>query len=294
MDQILRHSISNLLTKQLGKSSRIASFDSIAGGCINSAFRVELADGHQLFLKVSSDSREGLFDSETVGLKLLGDAGAMRVPDVIGSGTTSSQQFLILEWIDSGTRSSDFSETMGRQLALLHRTSHNQFGLDHDNVLGSTLQPNSWSNDWGSFWAQHRLGFQLDLAQKNRIGSRQLFELGDKLVSRLGDRFTFPNEPPALIHGDLWSGNYLCDSLGMPVLIDPAVYFASREAEFGMTTLFGGFDDRFYDAYKEAWPLPDGSLERIEIYRLYHLLNHLNLFGESYLPGCLEIIRRYT
>ena len=167
------------------------------------------------------------------------------------------------------------------------------FGFEEDNYIGATPQPNAWTDDWVTFFAEQRLGFQLRLAADNGFGG-ELARLGERLLSRLGELIDEPAEPACLLHGDLWGGNYLCDAEGQPVLIDPAAYYGRREAELAMTTLFGGFDSAFYGAYEEAWPLAPGSAERLEIYKLYHLLNHLNLFGGGYLGGCLGVLRRFA
>ena len=182
---------------------------------------------------------------------------------------------------------------MARRLAQLHTTSASEFGFVTDNFLGATPQPNPSTRNWVEFWNTYRMEHQLRLANDKGFGGA-LQELGRRLMNRMEDWLTNDEESPALIHGDLWSGNYFVDESGCPVLLDPAPYFASREAEFGMTTLFGGFDDRFYAAYNEMMPMPDGSENRIAIYRLYHLLNHLNLFGSSYLDGCLQILKKYA
>ena len=169
-----------------------------------------------------------------------------------------------------------------------------EFGFEQDNYLGSTPQPNQWRQSWTDFWKQNRLEFQLELAVQNQYADAEFVQLGRKILERSDSLISNANQPPSLVHGDLWNGNYMVGNRGQPVLIDPAIYYADREVEFGMTTLFGGFDDRFYAAYHEVWPMEPGFETRIELYRLYHLLNHLNLFGTSYRSGCVQIMRKYS
>ena len=240
-----------------------------------------------------------MFESEAAGLDALRQTKTIRVAEVFGVGEADSGYTMVLEAIESTSPSGDFFERFGRSLASLHRgdLQHQtppRFGFEKDNFLGATPQPNPWTSDWTEFWSESRLGFQLNLARENGYGGKELQSLGENLRSRLDSLISEPNELPAIIHGDLWSGNWLCDENNQPVLIDPAAYYANREAEFGMTTLFGGLPKQFYEAYNEAWPMEHGWQERVAIYRLYHLLNHLNLFGNSYLSDCFEILRRFT
>lgn len=293
------------LEKVLGEKVKILSISPSSGGCINTSEIVELENGQSYFVK--SNREHNLFGAESDGLKAIAATNAIRVPEVVALGTTNEgTHFLILERIISGPPVKDLAGSFGRALALMHSTDSarqvcNKFGIDvvefgfrTDNHIGSTRQINDWSNDWVTFFSSHRLEYQLDLAIRNGVSTNELERGCKRLMERLVD-FLGPKEPsPALLHGDLWSGNFLVSDSGQPVLIDPAVYFGAREAEFGMTKLFGGFNQQFYDAYNEAYPLEEGWEERAEIYQLYHLLNHLNLFGVSYLPGCLEIIRKFN
>lgn len=254
-----------------------------------------LSDGRKLFLK-SNHQSSNLFHAEARGLAAIAATNTLRVPDVVGVGSTpSGMEFLILELIESGRPKDGFFEKFGRKLALMHKRGRNeQYGFDADNYIGSTLQPNAWNRNWVEFWAEKRIRHQLRLATDNGFGNSELVRLGERLISQLDQSIGSLAEGPALIHGDLWSGNYLISATGDPVLIDPAVYFGSRESEFGMTTLFGGFGSEFYDAYNEVWPLNDGWEIRTEIYKLYHLINHLNLFGSGYLDSCLDLLKKLT
>jgi fructosamine-3-kinase len=271
----------------------------VSGGCINRTEWVTLSDGSRYFVKSNPAAPARMFEAEAGGLSAIAGTQAIRVPQIVKVGQSNAdhqnpdQSFLILEAIKSGPRPKNFSETFGHQLAELHRRgTRNEFGFSTDNFLGSTPQSNAPTENWAEFWWIRRLEFQLKLAVDNGFGEA-LTRYRNRLATTVENRIGPVNEPPALIHGDLWSGNYLIDTLGAPVLIDPAVYYAHRECEFGMTTLFGGLNQSFYDAYDQAWPLPDGWQDRVELYRLYHLLNHLNLFGATYLASCLEIIKQY-
>ncbi len=296
MEQRLSSAVESSIADATGEpTSKIISFRPVGGGCINHAGKIELADGRIYFLKSNSDSPPTMFRCEAAGLMALAKAKAVVVPQVIACGQTGTTRFLILEWIESAARRPDFSQQLGRQLAAVHQTqTADQFGFATSNFLGSTAQPNGWRVDWVEFWAENRLGHQLRLAQDGGLGGPQLQKLGQRLLDRLPGYLDIGDERPSLIHGDLWSGNYLAGPQGEPVLIDPAVYFGHREAEFGMTTLFGGFDDDFYAAYNEFFPMAENSFDRIAVYRLYHLLNHLNLFGTGYLNGCLDILKKYA
>ena len=232
--------------------------------------------------------------SEADGLDALRKTNAIRVANVIACGT-ADRHILVVEAIQTRHPTGDFFERFGRQLAELHQAAKAEsYGFENDNFLGRTPQPNAWTSSWTEFWIHSRLEFQLRLARNNGYGGKTLQRLGDLMIRRLDAFLDDSDSQPNLIHGDLWSGNWLCDENNQPALIDPAVYFADREAEFGMTTLFGGLPQPFYDAYIEAWPLSDGWQDRVEIYRLYHVLNHLNLFGKAYLNQAIAIMQKYS
>lgn len=257
---------------------------------------LHLEDGRRVFLKWSAEPAAEQFEREAKGLEALRAASDFRLPRVLGLGDgEEGPSFLLLEAIDPGPKPRGFFADFGRRLALTHRTSRSwRFGFEHDNFLGVTPQPNGWSESWVEFWRTRRLGFQLALARRNGHSDATLDRLGNRLLERLDALLGEPEEPACLLHGDLWSGNFLCDDHGQVVLVDPAAYRGRREAELAMTRLFGGFDDSFYRAYEEVWPLAPGSEERIQIYQLYHLLNHLNLFGGGYRSQCLAILWRFA
>ncbi len=223
-----------------------------------------------------------MFESEAAGLHALEQACAVRVPQVLAVGATEEQAYLALGWIELRPAHAAAEAELGAQLARQHRVTARAFGWNRDNALGSTSQPNSWTPDWVDFWRRQRLQHQLELAARNGHGGR-LQQLGEKLLQRLGAFFADYQPVPSLLHGDLWGGNWGMDGAGKPVIFDPAVYFGDREADIAMTRLFGGFGPQFYAAYQAEWPPQAGAQARSALYNLYHLLNHLNLFGGSYL-----------
>jgi fructosamine-3-kinase len=259
----------------------------LSGGCINQAWRVDGRDGTRYFIKLndvhklaipSSMLRIG-FAAEQAGLDAMAATHTVRVPQPITHGTTGQHAFLVLEYLE--LNSSGNARLLGEQLAALHRAQAKQFGWQQDNTLGETVQPNGWSSDWISFWRERRLGYQLDLAARNGYGG-QLQDLGYKLMERLPEFFDGYYPVPSLLHGDLWDGNHAYTADGVPVIVDPAPYYGDREADIAMTELFGGFGQEFYAAYRAAWPLDAGYATRKNLYNLYHILNHANLFGGGY------------
>jgi len=296
MDRGLIETVERLIEEKTGQPATIRDGSRSGGGCINDARRIVLEDGREYFMKSNPRPLPGMFPREAEALERMAEVGAIRVPRPVGAGGEGKGQtpFIVMEHIPTGSPKSGFHESFGRRFAQFHLDSqHDRFGFDHDNYLGSTPQPNGWEEDWVEFWRKHRLGFQLDLARKNGYSDSTLDRLGEGLMNRLPEIIGAPEEPACLLHGDLWGGNYLADDQGEPVLIDPAAYYGRREADLAMTLLFGGFGSAFYSAYEEVWPLEAGSKDRLEIYKLYHLLNHLNLFGGSYYSGCLSILKRY-
>ena len=289
--------VQSVIEQATNQPATIKRSSGVSGGCINDAKIVELTDGRRYFVKSNAASRPRMFQTEAMGLNAMAASNTIRVPRVIGTGgkEQGTTPFIVLEAIESGGRKSDFQALMGQRFAQMHQaTTQDQFGFDEDNYIGSTPQPNGWMDDWISFWRERRIGFQLRLARRQGLTDDRMDQLGDRFLGKLDDLISEPHEPACLLHGDLWSGNYIADESGEPVLIDPATYYGRREADLAMTMLFGGFDRKFYAAYEEVWPLADGSDERLEVYKLYHLLNHLNLFGSSYYGGCLAILNRYA
>ncbi len=259
----------------------------IQGGCINECYRWESLAG-PLFVKIADPCGRAVFEAEARGLQELARSHAVRIPKVMGVGASGSRSWLVLEWIQFGPIHPACEVALGEQLALQHRATSDKFGFDSDNTIGSTRQPNPRDADWIRFFREHRLRYQLELARDNGY-SGPLQQRGERLAECMGALFTGYAPAPSLLHGDLWGGNWSADLNGAPILFDPAVYYGDREADIAMTRLFGGFGRDFYAAYESAWPLADGARERIGLYNLYHVLNHLNLFGAAYLKQCRQL-----
>ncbi len=262
----------------------------VHGGCINDCYRWTSARG-PLFVKVAGTAGLAMFEAEAAGLRELQRAAAVRVPDVLAVGTAQDDAFLALEWIDLTAPGETAQAALGEQLARLHEVHSTEFGWHRDNTIGSTLQPNAWSGSWIDFVRTRRLGHQLDLARRNGFRGR-LQQRGTRLLDRLDALFGEHRPEPALLHGDLWGGNWGADPSGRPVIFDPAVYYGDCEADIAMTRLFGGFGPAFHATYERIRPPADGARERADLYDLYHLLNHLNLFGAGYLPQVEATLER--
>jgi protein-ribulosamine 3-kinase len=270
----------------------IKKFTPVAGGCINSGGRLQ-TDSGDFFLKWNSSKKfPGMFAAEAEGLNALRNPGVIHVPKVIATASQEEWQFILLEFVEPKEQVPGYWEMLGSQLAALHRQSNPLFGFTHDNYIGSLSQLNSERTDWIAFFTEQRLSVQVDLALKNlRIDSvvvNQFDALFKKLPSLI------PQEKPSLLHGDLWSGNLITYSTGEPCLIDPAVYYGSREAEIAYTRLFGGFSPVFYESYNKNFPLLPGFSERSEVYNLYPLMVHVNLFGGGYLSSVVSILKKYV
>jgi fructosamine-3-kinase len=262
----------------------------VGGGSFGECLRWS-SDGGDLFVKLAEETNLGMFSAEADGLRELGSVAALRVPEVRGVGTASGQAFLALEWIEFAGASSRTESMLGAGLARLHRTTAPRFGWHRDNAIGVTPQHNDWTDDWAQFFAMRRLGFQLDLAERHGHGGR-FIERGRRLCERLAEFLGEHRPRPSLLHGDLWGGNWGADASGAPVIYDPAVYYGDRETDLAMTRLFGGFGQGFYKAYASEWPLDPGAAQRVALYKLYHVLNHLNLFGGGYGAQAEEMIER--
>ncbi len=300
MNKATLEAVQKRIASQTGDSTTIDRVEPVGGGCINDAVCVTLTDGACFFIKLNEQAPDGMFEREAAGLEALRKAQAIRIPRVLGTGGKKNSPvppFLVMEHIATGPQRPSFFRSFGQQFAQLHLdTQQDRFGFDQDNYLGSTAQPNGWSDDWVTFWRSCRLGHQLKLTEQTGQATTELLQLGRVLMEQLEDLIGVPGEDSGgegacLLHGDLWSGNFLADSQGQPVLIDPAVYWGCREADLAMTTLFGGFPQAFYEGYAEVWPLAPGADRRMAVYQLYHLLNHLNLFGQGYYQQCLGLLR---
>ncbi len=291
--------ISAAFCQLIDPSTRTSEVRPVGGGCISSALQITLTSdrlgNRSVFAKSNEPSFIDNFQSEWDGLIALAATEAILVPKPIAVGIAAGRAWLITEWVETRPRSEKFFSNFGRQLAELHRvTAGNQIGWPRDNFLGAAIQPNSPTDSWAEFVAQNRIGFQLRWAIEQQRADAKLRRQGEAIVAAMPDLLSGRADETSLLHGDLWSGNYLFGATdehhpGAPVIIDPAVYNGCREAEFGMLKLFGSCPPEFYNAYQTTWPLPDGWQRRSNVYMLYHLLNHLNMFGSGYLGQCHQV-----
>lgn len=284
------------LSSALGEEVRITGRRALGGGCINQAARLDTTAG-TFFSKQNADPLPGLFSKEAACLRAMRASGtSLVVPKVIAFADPEGglPGFLITEMLEPGRRVVDFDERFGRGLAELHRATADAFGFEVDTYCGATPQPNPWTKSWIEFYRTQRLGHQLRLARERGVLGSPDAKRFARLLDRLPELLEGPEEPPALIHGDLWSGNLHVSPAGTPALIDPASYYAHREAELGMMTLMGGYSGRVYDAYDEVYPLDPGWRDRNPLYELYHLVNHANLFGGGYVSQTMSLVRRYV
>ena len=273
--------------------TEIIAINSVSGGCISNACRLDTKTGLNYFLKYNDHTSNDMFLKEANGLKELAKTGTIRVPQVI----LAERTYILLEYVESNRPTKNFFEEFGRKFAEMHKYNSGTFGFFEDNYIGSTDQKNIASEiektNWIEFYWNKRILFQYKLAEKNGYAASEL-KLGIKeLEAKISEILSGSEEAPSLLHGDLWGGNYMSDENGNACLIDPAVYYGHREADLAMTKLFGGFDRKFYSSYNEALPLKDGSQYRENIYKLYHVLNHLNLFGRGYYSQAVSLIKSY-
>jgi len=258
-------------------SGSLGEFQRVTGGDIAASYRVEFEGSAAVFVKDYGDGPTGIGHAEARGLAWLGEATELRIPGVLASGPT----WLALEWIDPGTPHSRFAEELGSGLAGLHSARCPRFGWESDNWIGPIPQRNDERENWPDFYAECRLRPLIDRATRAGAFTTKLAELTEEVIRALPD-LTAEAEPPARLHGDLWSGNVLADETGSPCLIDPAPYAGHREVDLAMMRLFGGFEERVFETYHERNPLAPGSEERVALYQIYPLLVHVCLFGQSY------------
>ena len=261
----------------------------VGGGSINASYAFTTRDGARYFLKLNTVEKLDMFTAERDGLLELAAAEAVRVPEPIVAGVAEGRSYLLMEALDLGGRSATAAAELGRRLARQHRTVRDEYGWHRDNTIGSTPQPNAWMEDWVGFLRERRLGFQLRLAERNGVSPR-VVERGEELLERLPEFFRGYEPSASVLHGDLWGGNWGITADGVPVVFDPAVYFGDRETDIAMTMLFGGFGSEFLGAYQSEWPLDPGFRRRVDLYNLYHVLNHYNLFGGGYQRQAAEML----
>ncbi len=280
-----------VLLQSFGASCRLIEASPVSGGCINHAVALKSTCGHY-FLKWNNQEMSDMFLKEMEGLKVLRSVNLVSIPKPYQTGIIDGKSYLLLEHIEGNNRSPQFWSDFAQRLASIHSNTAEQFGLDHHNYIGRLPQSNRWDINWIDFFIEQRLLTQLKLGQKNGYISSALMNKFEALFKKLSG--LIPSETPALIHGDLWSGNYMTGSDGLVCLIDPAIYYGNREVEIAFTRLFGGFSEVFYDSYNEVQPLLPGFEDRTDLYNLYPLLVHVNLFGSSYLSGITTILSRFV
>lgn len=280
--------IADAISSAAGTPFELERRTAIGGGCNNSAYRIE-SSGASYFVKVNGADKADMFAAEAAALHEIANTRTVRVPRPLCHGANQEASWLVLEYIALAHRGD--SRALGRQLAALHRVSAEPFGWSRHNTIGATPQLNTPTSDWVAFWREYRLEFQLRLAAANGYRGGLQRE-GEKLLAALPVFFTSHHPQSSLLHGDLWSGNSAFDRAGQPVIFDPATYYGDREADLAMTELFGGFAKEFYAAYDESFPVDSGYAVRKDLYNLYHVLNHLNLFGGGYLSHAERLVAR--
>lgn len=263
-----------------GLSLNNHTLKSVGGGDINAAYRLQ-ADGIDWFIKLNRAALSAMFTAEAKGLNEIAASGQIQVPKVVCHGQHDGQAYLVLEYVQLLAMRGNSARLLGQQLARLHKIQQDFFGWSIDNTIGSTPQHNRRDNDWVRFWQQQRLGKQLQFAAANGY-TGGLQKKGEKLLEKIPLFFNTYKPQASLLHGDLWGGNAASDSQGNPVIFDPACYYGDREADIAMTELFGGFSADFYAAYHGEYLLDSGYKTRKMLYNLYHIINHLNLFGSGY------------
>lgn len=288
----LKKRIEDLLFIKYSKPLKISEHSSVAGGSINDSFKIKVND-ISYFVKVNDALKYPLmFEKESYGLKLLSKNSDFKIPEMILCNLEDQNAFLVLEYISTGNKTSSYFHLFGKYLAGMHKKSNEQFGLDQDNYIGSLEQSNNFHKNWIEFFIVERLSKQLQLALDKKFINTAFLRNFEKVFKRLNE--IIPVEPPALLHGDLWSGNAIATDGNSPCLVDPAIYYGHREMDIAMTKLFGGFDPEFYESYNDEFPMEKGWQKRIDIHNLYPLLVHVNLFGGGYVNDVSTIIGRWT
>lgn len=289
--QPVRTGIQDFLTSTHGMAFHVVDDRPVGGGCIHNAHWIK-ANNLEFFVKFNRADAFSNFESELAGLLHLRSTQTLRVPWPLAVQKSEGYAFFLMEYIPSAPKNDLFWEQFGTDLAALHANTRPTFGLDEDNFIGALPQYNEARDSWLRFFIEMRLEKQVLMAEQNGYAPQGLRRSFEDLYANLTN--LLPKEPPALLHGDLWSGNFMVGPEGDPVIMDPAVYYGHREAEIAFTRMFGGFDSRFYDAYNAASPLAPGWEERIDLFNLYPLMVHLNLFGRSYLGEIQQTLKRFA
>ncbi len=286
-----QHFFEQILFETFNQHVEIRNSSFSSGGCINNALHLVTSIG-DFFLKWNAKIPDDMFECEAAGLKILRNAGELHIPEVHGFGKINGRHYLLMEYVKPAAKQADYWEDFGRALAKQHKDHvHDQNGLDRSNYIGRLPQENDFYVDWVEFFIHKRLEVQLQLALNNRVVDQQFAVRFRRFYHRLPE--LLPADQPGLLHGDLWSGNVMTGSDGRVSLIDPAVYYGHREIELAFTQLFGGFGSAFYSAYQEVYPMEPGFEARTDIYNMYPLMVHVNLFGTSYLSGVDSVLQRF-
>ena len=281
--------IESILFEILGHRPEVLDYQFLYGGNFNLAVRVQVAEGH-FFVKWNNGEHEGMFEAEARSLQLLQDTNTIQIPNVVAHGRRPDGDYLVMEFVPSGPQKDDYWADFGKKLSALHANTHRHFGLSYNNYVGALAQNNRPMENGIEFFIERRLKPQVSKSMQERKISGYVKDAFEQFYEKLPD--LIPNEKPALIHGDLWSGNVMTGADGYVSLIDPAAYYGLRESELAFTTLFGGFENIFYETYYEASPLEPGFADRIPIYNLYPLMVHVNLFGGGYLSAVEKILKK--
>ena len=290
--------ISKHISHSIGADFKIKTKSSVAGGDINSAYQISgIRQSRQLkqqqtlnfFVKINSIELQSMFQLEYESLIELSQNQLLQIPHPVCFGVSADKSYLVLEYLTLQSRGD--SSALGRALANMHQITAKQYGWQHNNFIGSTPQSNQYHNNWLSFWRDERIIPQFEMLY-NKGYQSYLSPSAEQFLIHLESLLIDHHPPASLLHGDLWSGNYAYSETGQPVIFDPALYYGDRETDLAMTELFGGFDEKFYTAYNEVWPLEKGYKSRKTLYNLYHILNHANLFGSSYLNQAINMLQR--
>lgn len=290
--------IADQITKVRGEKLKVIGQKAIGGGCINQGYALQ-TNLQTYFVKLNHVALEEMFVAEAIGLQQMQTTATIRVPQAICHGVIGNQTYLVLEWLDLlnlAPSNHQSWQLMGAKLAAMHQFPvidlglKSEFGWVRNNTIGSTPQINPWTKSWAEFFAQYRVGYQLELAQQREGKFTEIQQVVDAVYQALANH----HPQPSLVHGDLWGGNAAITRDGEPVIFDPAGYVGDREVDLAMTKLFGGFPQEFYQEYQRVFPLAPGYEKRESIYNLYHILNHFNLFGGSYKAQATQLIKKIT
>lgn len=291
LNQDFKNYLSQKISIFFKEKQEVLSASPVHGGSINSCFQLITNKGRYFIKTNVAEKYPGMFEAESKGLDLLKSTHTFRIPDVHFTGDHRGQAFILMEYISSSASGEANWEEFGISLSKLHQQYSTFFGLEYDNYIGSLPQLNKNKNNWAEFFIENRLMVQ----QKSAMDSKRIDSNTSKMLDKLYSKMEqlFPNEKPSLLHGDLWSGNFLNDENGKPVIVDPAVYYGHREMDIAMSKLFGGFNDQMYRNYNQEFPLENGWQERLDLCNLYPIMVHVNLFGGSYATQCKQILQRF-